>query len=107
MEHVLYASEWEADRLVSRAGPTGNAPEGRCPYQQGDACAARDGRPLGCRLHFCDSRPGIQAELERLSSEMHEALKRLHDRHGRAWRYAPLLATLRDRAARSSRLPDA
>ena len=28
----------------------------RCPYHVGGRCTAREGRPLGCRTYFCDTR---------------------------------------------------
>jgi Fe-S-cluster containining protein len=71
---ILFASAVELAYLVAEAGarPFRRAPRRlapaargaaqhaadalwRCPYQQGDLCAARDARPLGCRTYFCDA----------------------------------------------------
>ena len=91
--HVLYASRLERLYLL-RISPR---PEGggdgkgliarglRCPFQAGSRCLAREGRTLGCRLHFCS---GVDSGF---SERWHQLLKRLHDDLGLAWSYGPLL----------------
>ena len=92
--HILYASRLEREALAGFA-PSGHpdaTPEAiaageRCPFQAGGGCQAREARTLGCRLHFC--RGG--GELDELSEEWHNRLKRLHDDLGVEWDYRPLL----------------
>jgi hypothetical protein len=95
--HVLYASELEKRYLLHVDGLP-ECPDGgrervdsgdRCPYQGGDACHARSGRVLGCRLHFCQW-PDVAAA-EAAAEQWHARLKRLHDDLGVEWRYARLL----------------
>lgn len=49
-----------------------HAAEGACPWQAGGMCTAREHRPLGCRIYFCDA--GAQAwqgpEYERFLGEL-------------------------------------
>ncbi|MCC8181163.1 MAG: hypothetical protein LIP23_09680 [Planctomycetes bacterium] len=100
-EHILYASDLERLYLAATAPPIAALPEQsqqpelmalinkglRCPYQMGERCLARQGRVLGCRLHFCQA----GEDVEIFAESMHQELKRLHDRLGIEWRYAPLL----------------
>src|SRR3954452_7132653 len=53
--HVLYISNLEADVLLSAAPPY-ESPVSTdfCPFQRGTLCTAREPRPLGCRVYFCD-----------------------------------------------------
>lgn len=88
-DHVLCTTAWEAAVLRDLHGPRASVSPAGCPYQEAGRCAAREGRPLGCRLYFC--RPGDAAEaLETLSIRYHEALETLHRTHGVPWRYGPL-----------------
>lgn len=100
--HTLFVSDCEFQYLISHA-PTPVRPldEGKsCPWQdERNRCVARDGRPLGCRVYFCD--PTYDAGHE-LSEQFVARLKRLSDQHGLPWSYAPLhrhLARARDRIA--------
>lgn len=97
VEHILYASELER-RFLSLAGVFPGRPDAsdgllaaglRCPYQAGGGCQAREGRVLGCRLHFC-AWPDADAESE-VAERWHGELKRLHDGLGVPWEYRPLL----------------
>src|SRR5260370_41522088 len=53
--HVLYMSNLEAEVLLS-ASPPYEQPVSAdfCPFQQGNLCTAREPRPLGCRIYYCD-----------------------------------------------------
>ncbi len=55
--HDLYATTLETDYAAHRH-PTAPEPEapGRCAYHVEGKCTAREGRPLGCRTYFCDTR---------------------------------------------------
>ena len=88
--HNLFVTTLEAAYFVARdvgvaageehsAVRAGTALSSGCPYQIGGRCAARDRRPMGCRIFFCDpqSRPWqgplTEATLGRLRS-LHEQL---------------------------------
>ena len=62
-------------------------PEG-CPYQAGNICTARERRPLGCRVYFCD--PNWAGKGEELSERYIKQLKDLHDLKETPWEYRPL-----------------
>ena len=51
-------------------------------------CTAREPRPLGCRVYFCD--PAYQDTGNAITETYLRRLKELADEHGTGWRYAPL-----------------
>ena len=87
--HVLYISNLEADVLL-QAAPAYATPVSTdfCPFQQGMLCTAREPRPLGCRVYFCD--PSYQARSHEITEKYLGRLKELAEAHGVAWAYAPL-----------------
>lgn len=93
VDHVLYASGLERFYLAHTASvpdhpdaPAELLAAGlRCPFQKNGLCQAREGRALGCRLHFC------REENDEWSEAWHDRLKRLHEDLGVEWAYAPLL----------------
>ncbi len=88
--HTLFVSFAEIQFLLSHAPePPRALDHGQtCPWQDGqNRCVARDARPLGCRVYFCD--PAYQAGQE-LSERYITALKQLTEKHGLPWNYAPL-----------------
>lgn len=54
--HRLYVTRIELDYFVSgmRDRWIAATEEDTCPYQAGGVCTAREHRPLGCRIFFCD-----------------------------------------------------
>jgi hypothetical protein len=87
--HVLYLSNVEADVLLAAAPPYEQpATPDCCPFQKDNLCTAREPRPLGCRVYFCD--PAYQETGNRITEDYLRLLKELADAHGVAWRYAPL-----------------
>ncbi|MBN2710836.1 MAG: YkgJ family cysteine cluster protein [Planctomycetes bacterium] len=96
MEHILYATMLEAQHLLRLAGNGVEASQLRCPYQVEEKCTAREGRPLGCRLHFCKPSPEQDLALEEISARHHRKLQDIHERNNIEWDYRPLLAMLRD-----------
>jgi hypothetical protein len=94
--HVLFLSNLEADVLLAGAPPydpasvTGDF----CPFQKGNLCTAREPRPLGCRVYYCD--PGYQQTACDLTEKYLARLKRLADDHAIEWRYAPLARFLKE-----------
>ncbi len=60
-----------------------------CPWQDARGhCTARDCRPLGCRVYYCD--PAYEPSAHGLSERYIARLKALTDKHGLPWNYAPL-----------------
>lgn len=87
--HTLFISQLEADVLLAHA-PGYEKPVTRdfCPFQVEGLCTARDPRPLGCRVYFCD--PTYEETGQRISESHLAKLKALADELGLPWRYAPL-----------------
>jgi hypothetical protein len=89
--HTLFVSQIEADYLLQHAphfdGPVTDA---ACPYQVENLCTAREWRPLGCRVYFCD--PSYQETGGEISERGVRALKALADEFDLGWKYAPLHA---------------
>jgi Fe-S-cluster containining protein len=87
--HVLYLSQLEADVLLSEAPPYQPpvSPD-FCPFQKDNLCTAREPRPLGCRIYFCD--PAYQETGNRIMESALSKLKQLAREHDLDWRYAPL-----------------
>src|SRR3954465_8130131 len=87
--HTLFVSNLEADVLLSQAPPY-EAPVSAdfCPFQKDNLCTAREPRPLGCRVYYCD--PSYQETGNALTEKYLRRLKELAAAHGREWLYAPL-----------------
>jgi hypothetical protein len=87
--HTLFLSNLEAEVLLAEA-PSFDRPvtSDFCPFQKDNLCTAREPRPLGCRIYFCD--PNYQDAGKRISEEYLRRLKKLADNLGVDWRYAPL-----------------
>lgn len=97
--HTLFVSGPEFDYLVSRAPePVRPLDEGEtCPWQDARGrCTAREARPLGCRVYFCD--PSYEHASPEISERFIAGLRRLAERHGLRWDYAPLHRHLHGRA---------
>jgi hypothetical protein len=87
--HTLFLSNLEAEVLLHEAPayPRPVSPD-FCPFQKDRLCTARQQRPLGCRVYYCD--PRYQEAGNRISEKYLRQLKGLADQHGVAWHYAPL-----------------
>jgi Fe-S-cluster containining protein len=95
--HTLFLSRPEAERLLEQGLPeNATIDEAGCPFQTGGLCTARERRPLGCRVYYCD--PRYAGVGEDLSERYLSRLKQLHDETGMAWEYRPLHAFLREAA---------
>ena len=87
--HTLFLTELEAEYLFAPGVPVLALNDLKaCPFQQGGLCTARNRRPLGCRIYYCDEKTHDQ-QLD-LSENYIAKLKTLHDHSGRAWKYQPL-----------------
>jgi Fe-S-cluster containining protein len=90
-DHTLFVSAGEAELLLAEASPPVRTLDRgeTCPWQdEAGRCTARNARPLGCRVYFCD--PAYQTHASTLSEQFIARLKRLVDEHGLPWHYAPL-----------------
>ncbi|MCX7700094.1 MAG: hypothetical protein N2039_04395 [Gemmataceae bacterium] len=87
--HVLFLSSLEAEHLLASAPAFSRpvSPDG-CPFQVDRLCTAREVRPLGCRIYFCD--PTYQETGQRIMERAIQRLKRLYEEEGLPWHYAPL-----------------
>jgi hypothetical protein len=93
--HTLFVSQIEADYLLAHAPPfAGPVSDAACPFQVENLCTAREPRPLGCRVYFCD--PNYQEVGPQISEKYLGELKRLADKFDLGWRYAPLQLFLRE-----------
>jgi Fe-S-cluster containining protein len=88
--HTLFISAFEAEILLAGAPLAADGPFSRdgCPYQVSGLCTARESRPLGCRIYFCD--PTFQQRMSEITEEAIARLKRIADAHDTGWNYAPL-----------------
>lgn len=88
-ELSLFLTELEASYLVCQEGsPPAPLKEERCPYQEGSNCRARAGRPLGCRLYFCDA--NLSRPISALYERFHAEIMALHERHRIPYLYRKL-----------------
>ncbi len=87
--HVLFLSNLEAEVLLASAPPYERpASTDFCPFQSGNLCTAREPRPLGCRVYYCDA--SYQDTGNRITEKYLQRLKMLADAHDLEWRYGPL-----------------
>jgi Fe-S-cluster containining protein len=96
--HTLFLSELEAEVLLEAAPPYASPVNADfCPFQNDKLCTAREPRPLGCRIYFCD--PTYQERAAEISEKYLSRLKELARERGLTWRYAPLHTFLSEAAA--------
>ncbi len=94
--HTLFVSNLEADVLLAAAPPYEQPVSSDfCPFQKENLCTAREPRPLGCRVYYCD--PNYQETGNRITEKYLRRLKELAEEHELAWRYAPLHTFLNER----------
>ena len=87
--HVLFLSNLEAEVLLESAPPYERPVSADfCPFQMDNLCTARQPRPLGCRIYYCD--PSYQETMTALTEKYLHRLKELAREQGHPWRYAPL-----------------
>jgi Fe-S-cluster containining protein len=65
-----------------------------CPYQIEGLCTAREARPLGCRIYFCDE--NAQSWQNEVYEKYHAQLRALHERFDLPYRYIEWRAALRE-----------
>lgn len=102
--HTLFLSRFEADILLETAPDyAGPVTRDGCPFQVNNLCTARDERPLGCRIYYCD--PAFQDAQQDLTEWAVSQLKRAAENHGAGWEYAPLHVFLNAAPPRPKRIP--
>jgi len=100
--HVLFLSNLEAAVLLAGAPAfEGPVTPDFCPFQKDNLCTAREPRPLGCRVYYCD--PSYEDTGNRITETFLHRLKQLAQEHGVAWRYAPLHTFLNEALAEGRR----
>jgi Fe-S-cluster containining protein len=87
--HTLFISNLEAEVLLESAPPY-DLPVSAdfCPFQKDKLCTAREPRPLGCRIYYCD--PTYQETCKQITEDALRRLKELASEFETEWRYAPL-----------------
>lgn len=104
-DHTLFVSAPEVALLLADApAPSRPLDDGAtCPWQDDRGrCTAREARPLGCRVYFCDL--AYQEHLPDVGEAAIAHLKRVIADLGLPWDYAPLHRHLR-RAQDEGRFP--
>ncbi|WP_201750189.1 hypothetical protein [Tautonia marina] len=89
--HRLYVSEVEATVLLADAPPPSRPLDdgATCPWQdEHGRCGAREARPLGCRVYFCD--PNYDGHAELLTERFLARIRLLVETLGLPWNYASL-----------------
>lgn len=93
--HDLFVTSVELAHFVAGHADAWRLPTAQrsCPYQVDGKCTARDHRPMGCRVFFCDesSRDWQNAEYEKRLA----ALNRIGDDLHIEYRYAEWLSALK------------
>ena len=102
--HRLYATGLEVARCVSICRQEGRAitvadiesavESGNCPWQDGRLCTAREGRPTGCRVYFCD--PRLQDLVPDLAEDAHRDIRAIHERFSIPYAYGEWRTMLRE-----------
>lgn len=90
--HRLYISAGEL-AVLTESPPPEPVRRGHCPYQVGPRCTARQRRPLGCRVFFCDPAAEDWSTVE--YERFHAEIRGLHERHCLPYAYVELVAGLR------------
>ncbi len=87
--HTLFVSSLEAEVLLDAAPPYETPVSSDfCPFQKENLCTAREPRPLGCRVYYCD--PKYQETGNQITETYLRRLKEMTVEQGVEWRYAPL-----------------
>ncbi len=93
--HLLFSTDLEvAFARAHGAARIPDAPLSSCPWFTSGKCKLREGRPLGCRVYFCD--PGYADKMSELSERYHREVRAIHDRHGIEYRYDRFVRRIRE-----------
>ena len=89
--HRLFVSTGELALLSLAPLPSLTWPLGRCPYQIDDRCTARQHRPLGCRVYFCNA----PEQWDDLYESLHGQIRQLHQDSHLPYAYVEMTAAVR------------
>lgn len=92
--HELFATDLEVTFARRAAETVPAAPERLCPFWRMGRCELREGRPLGCRVYFCD--PGFAAAMPEIAERFHRRIVALHESHGIPYRYRRFVSSVRE-----------
>jgi len=96
-DHVLFSTDLEVRYARFHGGPTvPDAPTGSCPWFVEGTCRLRDGRPLSCRVYYCD--PGFADAMSEIAERYHRRVIEIHERNGIPYRYSKFVDTVRERS---------
>ena len=91
--HRLYVTALEVCYYLAGGDRPGPVTDDTCPHAVGGKCHARDHRPLGCRIFYCD--PAAQAWQGPLTEARLARLRELHRELDVPYLYADWLTVLR------------
>ncbi|MFT7464026.1 MAG: Fe-S-cluster containining protein [Pseudohongiellaceae bacterium] len=93
-DHQLWASDLEvAYALHSAKSVVPEADDEDCPWWKSGLCTLREGRPLGCRLYFCD--PSWEDEMGLAYEKYHQQLRAIHETYGVSYGYKLFVEAVR------------
>ncbi|MHC4091771.1 MAG: hypothetical protein ACYSVY_16140 [Planctomycetota bacterium] len=97
--HRLFVTPVELAYFLAGTAVAGKSPElaDDCPYQAKGRCSARDARPTGCRIFFCD--PASRSWQPSLTEETLAGLADLHRRFHLPYVYVDWIQALEQIAA--------
>lgn len=90
--HRLYVTTLEAAYYLARAGSPPPVDGDACPHAFEGKCHARDRRPLGCRIFYCD--PAAQSWQGPMTERMLATLRELHGQLDVPYQYADWVTML-------------
>jgi len=91
--HRLYVTTLEVVYFIARHTSRLPVTEDACPHAIDGTCHAREGRPLGCRVFYCD--PKAQDWQGPLTEKMLSRLREMHTRLNVPYVYQDWLTILR------------
>jgi hypothetical protein len=98
--HRLYVTTLEIVYYLATGGLPPPVTTDACPYSLDGKCHIRDGRPLGCRVFYCD--PNAQHWQGPLSERRLAQLRILHERLGVPYLYVDWMTVQRALSAKGA-----
>lgn len=94
MDHVLFCSTLELENMASAPRYEAANASGRlCPFWKDGMCEARDVRPLGCRVYYCDTSYTAEHS-QRVYEKYHRDIEELARESNTDYAYVPMIAAL-------------
>jgi hypothetical protein len=92
--HRLYVTSLEVAYYLAAGGPAPRVTGNVCPHAWDGKCHARDCRPLGCRIFYCD--PNAQHWQGPLTEKFLARLRKLHQQFDVPYVYADWITMLKN-----------